>query len=501
MTTPWFLECLGLPAHADDRAVRRAYAVRLKQIDPEQDPAAFAQLREAYEIARAWIADDPEHGGGHEPAMTSPRPEPVASPPFIPETVAVVASEPVATPTPALANPLEQAAALLDRFAVRVAAGRDPHAELEACTAELRLQYIDAPGMFEELLVDRLAQGPLPARPTVFAAAWNQFHWHEIGHLASMGPRGGWIDAVETQRSGWSTVDAEQRTRVLSIIRGAEVSGSPLPVEIVRDWSDVKEAFQHFGTYLALFISPATLHEWASRFEQMPPLSWEITDHARPRPRARTPGWLSRVRQRMSSRWSYFVLIVVFAVARLVAEGLGIVSPSHAPSTGTPTAPAARAAADVTQSATPFIQRQPAQVRVTLAVKSRKAGRIRVTITNLGTTVVYLGKLVTPVAMPGGQLGRPIFSVVDQLGNEAPFQAMVLPLSARNPDSFYLTLEPGQTTTHDLDLAASYQLTKGKSYWVKYRQQVTTSYDVAANGLIHGVEDYVASNQIEVPVR
>ena len=55
---PWFLELLELPPHADERAVRRAYAMRVKAIDPAADPVAFAHLREAYEAARAWVADE-----------------------------------------------------------------------------------------------------------------------------------------------------------------------------------------------------------------------------------------------------------------------------------------------------------------------------------------------------------------------------------------------------------------------------------------------------------
>jgi hypothetical protein len=46
-------EALGLAADADERAVRRAYAARLKTTRPDDDPVAFQALNEAYRLALA----------------------------------------------------------------------------------------------------------------------------------------------------------------------------------------------------------------------------------------------------------------------------------------------------------------------------------------------------------------------------------------------------------------------------------------------------------------
>ncbi|WP_458071855.1 J domain-containing protein [Rhodanobacter sp. BL-MT-08] len=45
---------LGLPADADERAIKRAYAQRLRQTRPEDDPAGFQELHAAYQAALDW---------------------------------------------------------------------------------------------------------------------------------------------------------------------------------------------------------------------------------------------------------------------------------------------------------------------------------------------------------------------------------------------------------------------------------------------------------------
>ncbi len=49
---------LGIAPCADPKAIRRAYAARLKKLDPDRDPNGFARLRDAYEWALKRAGED-----------------------------------------------------------------------------------------------------------------------------------------------------------------------------------------------------------------------------------------------------------------------------------------------------------------------------------------------------------------------------------------------------------------------------------------------------------
>ena len=54
----WALHVLELDQTADERAVKRAYAKRLRVTRPDEDPIAFQHLHEAYQAALDWVRQE-----------------------------------------------------------------------------------------------------------------------------------------------------------------------------------------------------------------------------------------------------------------------------------------------------------------------------------------------------------------------------------------------------------------------------------------------------------
>jgi hypothetical protein len=246
-----FLAVLGVTADADARAIKRAYAASLKQIDQAVDPAAFARLREAYEQALAYVAD--------KAANTAA----LAIPAKAPEEPAAVAAD---TLEPPPADDLAHTLRLAEGFAVAAqrAAPEQVRAMLDTSIAGLRRGYLDAGGRFEERVIDLLMAGAVGNRPAIFTALREAFHWDELGRLTALGTRGRWIEAVMTQEDAWLRVMLKRRAPILNTLREA---AAPLTEDLMRSWPRVRGALEEFPQYLSLHLHPARKAEWRERYE------------------------------------------------------------------------------------------------------------------------------------------------------------------------------------------------------------------------------------------
>ncbi len=183
---PWAI--LGLPPGADRDAIRRAYARKLKGVNPEDDPEGFMQLRAAHDAALAQLKwrtqwpDDDGDAGDADPLAADPPPEaapaPVVPMPPDPEPVAV-AIDPLAAERAAdRADLAARQQALIDV----IAAGGEQaaqHAALDRLLAAPALIDIMARDRIEPWVAQLLAR-QLPASDPVVVHAIERFGWAEL---------------------------------------------------------------------------------------------------------------------------------------------------------------------------------------------------------------------------------------------------------------------------------------------------------------------------------
>ncbi|MGF6493874.1 hypothetical protein ABIE56_002058 [Luteibacter sp. 621] len=256
MQTPWFLEALALGADADAPSVRQAYAARLKAIDPATDPEGFARLREAYERARDWLSrpgQAPECSCEDEAGTVSPTEANAHGTGERPTALAALAAQ------------------WLEQLGQRIQAAEPPDldAEFDACTRDLRQHHLDAPFLFECLLVEALANQQLGHRLAVFTAASARFGWGEFAHLSSLGRGGAWIDAVERERHAFAGIDPARREHVLHWLSYYGDNDTPIPAPGARAWPPIHDALAQYPRFLGLYISGSRAAAWNRRHEEV----------------------------------------------------------------------------------------------------------------------------------------------------------------------------------------------------------------------------------------
>ncbi|MEI7036697.1 hypothetical protein [Fulvimonas yonginensis] len=275
MDAKWFLTFLELSPEADERAIKRAYAARLKRIDPTRDLEGFAQLRQAYEAALRWLATQPPR-----PTAAADGSHPLAdgAPSFnlrLPPTMRqATASATVVVPQPAAPH---QARTAMEALARALDTGASAPEVLAEQLAHLHGGHLDAATQFECMLIDALAQGRLPDRAALFEAACQGLGWMDVTRLAQLGARGRWIEGVLAEEPAWRAQVRQLAGANWFEWIGQRQHGS-VPRELASQWPCVVLLSRRCPQQLRLRLSPATLSAWQAAFDALPALDRDLAE-------------------------------------------------------------------------------------------------------------------------------------------------------------------------------------------------------------------------------
>ncbi|MET0936165.1 MAG: hypothetical protein ABWX83_09255, partial [Luteibacter sp.] len=102
----------------------------------------------------------------------------------------------------------------------------------------------------------------------------------------------------------------------------------------------------------------------------------------------------------------------------------------------------------------------------------------------------------TPLFTPDAHLMNNVFHVVNERDEPARFIGRYVHVLRNDAEAFYARIEPGETQSHIVDLAADYQLLPGVTYSVSYEQPYAHRYARREDGELLDDSVEVASNRI-----
>ena len=270
---PPFLKRLEVGQEADEAALKRAYARKLKQIDQEADPAGFQALREAYEAALRWVrgstagpadpaapprADREELRSAQAPAQANAPLVAAVQPPVEGEESPQTAAQAVLTQLMAsLAGEsidLKEAGRLFD------AAFEDP-----------RLIRIEAKEMFEWQVAQRLAGGWRPGHEALLLLAVAYFDW-ESDHrrLPRFGPAGSTLLAAIHEYGMFVRKEGRPGEAQVELLRALRSDARPSNRMLASGLPALEALAQRYPVLFPLMTSAPQLERWRAWDRELP---------------------------------------------------------------------------------------------------------------------------------------------------------------------------------------------------------------------------------------
>jgi protein TonB len=342
---PPFLEPLELdPAtDPDERALRRAYARRLKQIDVEAEPERFQALREALDQGLRWVAwrDQVRLAQASAPA---PGPEPLpelaprdtpapdraaeAAPPITddqppPADAPRVVPAPPRTVTLAAPGADELAAAVLARFQRHV----DDGLKDAESTRSLLLRFLGDPDLVSldgrasfELRVARMLAGNWrPGHEHLLDPAVEVFGWNsDHARLKHFGQLGAMLTAAIRERATVQAFTPAQRIALDALLARIRGGAAPDPAQLADEVPRLQYLVEHVPNWLRIVSPVDRVNERFRLWSERPPglpLAVAPPHRAKRKP---APAWGVRVTYGVLAAG---VLMLVTIVRMLVAGG------------------------------------------------------------------------------------------------------------------------------------------------------------------------------------
>lgn len=336
MTQLAFLDYLGVDDSADERAIRRAYARKLKLIDQEKDAAAFQALREAYEVALQWSRWQQQQNAVPPAEQPDPAPASVAdaeSPSQSALSEAAPEAMPETLPPADLATvpPEVEARAVFEELMAELAAMSSAsgwssdkvHREkLLRCLDDPRLLSIAARDIFEWFVAEILAAGWRPGHEALLVAASRVFCWQDDPRrLTRFGWVGNALNRAITERAVFDQQAEGERKLQRDLIARLRDPAPPSHGELIAKMPQFEWLIARFPVWLPMIASMENLQRWRELDKQVP--AWKRRFSFQRKKAVRETSTFAYASAGQGINWRWSTVFLVFVVVRMLSAVMG----------------------------------------------------------------------------------------------------------------------------------------------------------------------------------
>ena len=266
-----YLDRLGLDQAADERAIKRAYARELKQIDQEADAAGFQALRQAYEMALQWLKHKPA-AVSFAPASRVPvLPLAVREQEYRTQSAAPVSAAP-ARDADTGDDPKQLGQAVYKVFRDYCdgmeAQGKEGDSllwrkHLQQCASDDRLLNLAARAYFEFLVARLLANGWHAGHEGLFVAARQVFGWEkDRRRLIEFGQFGEWLNQAIDECEMFNHQQSADCSGQADAITRVREDGAPSRRELLTHVPHLRNMLRQFPAWTAVIASRPRIEQW-----------------------------------------------------------------------------------------------------------------------------------------------------------------------------------------------------------------------------------------------